>query len=437
MFDPFNNQRKAADSAASVWVAASAGTGKTKVLTDRVLALLLKGSAPQRILCLTFTKAAAAEMSIRLNRRLAQWAIEGDGRLSQELEELLGEKPKAELLDEARRLFARLLDAPGGMRIDTIHAFCQSVLRRFPIEAGVAPHFTVLDERSAAEVLLQARAEILDRKELADALAEIAGHTGEGGFDELIAAVIGARARLEPLLANGVEELLSRLRALLGVEPGETPAKVVAAASHDFDDGMVMAAARALIASNSVSDRQRGEKIAWWLETPPERAARFEEYAECYLTKEGKPRNRIYTKGLFNEPEERGTLDAEAARVEAVMKRRRAAVLHAATLALMAVADALLRSYRGLKQDRALLDYDDLILTTRDMLRRPGRAEWVLFKLDGGLDHILIDEAQDTNPEQWQVVAELAQEFFAGEGARGRDRTIFAVGDVKQSIFSF
>ena len=133
-------------------------------------------------------------------------------------------------------MFARLLDAPGGMRIDTIHAFCQSVLRRFPIEAGVAPHFTVLDERSAAEVLLQARAEILERRDLADALGEIAGHTGEGGFDELIVAVTSARAKLEPLLADGVEDWRRRLRALLRLEPGETPDSVIAAASHDFDE---------------------------------------------------------------------------------------------------------------------------------------------------------------------------------------------------------
>ena len=418
-------------------MAASAGTGKTKVLTDRVLALLLKGNAPQRILCLTFTKAAAAEMSIRLNQRLAQWAIEGDGRLSQELEELLGEKPKAELLDEARRLFARLLDAPGGMRIDTIHAFCQSVLRRFPIEAGVAPHFTVLDERSAAEVLLQARAEILERRDLAGALGEIAAHTGEGGFDELIAAVTSARAKLEPLLADGVEELAARLRALLRLEPGETPDSVIAAASHDFDDGMVRSAALALLDSERVTDRDRGQKIIDWLEVPADRPSRFDAYVECYMTNEGDRRKAIYTKSfLDSEPQEAQTLNDEASRVVAAVTRCRAATLFQATAALMRVAEALLRTYRRLKEDRALLDYDDLILTTRDLLRE-GSAAWVLFKLDGGLDHILIDEAQDTNPEQWQVVAELAQEFFAGEGARGRDRTVFAVGDVKQSIFSF
>jgi ATP-dependent helicase/nuclease subunit A len=437
--DPHVAQRKAADSAASVWVAASAGTGKTKVLTDRVLALLLEGNAPQRILCLTFTKAAAAEMAIRLNDRLSRWAIAGDGVLAQDIGEITGEKnPKAEALDEARRLFARLLDTPGGMRIDTIHAFCQGVLRRFPIEAGIAPHFAVLDERSAAEALLQARSAILDMPALEPALGEIAGHTGEGGFAALIAAVTAARARLEPLLAGGIDPLLVRLRALLNVGAGETAALIVAEACRNFDDGMVRGAARALLDSDKITDRERGAAIIGWLEAPAERAARFDDYVACYLTRKNERRKAIYTRNfLDDEPQEAQILDAECERVTATVARCRAATLYAATAALLRVADALLQTYRRHKQRRALLDYDDLILHTRDLLRRPGVAPWVLFKLDGGLDHILIDEAQDTNPEQWQVIADLAAEFFAGEGARERNRTIFAVGDVKQSIFSF
>ncbi len=419
-------------------MAASAGAGKTKVLTDRVLALLLKGNAPERILCLTFTKAAAAEMAIRLSQRLGEWAIADDVRLTQELEELTGSKPKPALLSAARRLFARLLDTPGGMRIDTIHAFCQSVLRRFPIEAGIAPHFTVLDERSAAEVLQQARAEVLAKPELAAALGEIAAHSGEGGFDQLIGEIVHQRAKLELLSADGLERLLARLRDLIGVAAGDTPENIVAQASRDFDDGMVLAAARSLMDSVKPSDRKRGEAIVGWLEAPAERAARFDAYAACYLTRQDEPRKIIYTKDfLRDEPQEAVTLDAEGARVMAAVTRCRAATVYAATAALMRVADALLHSYRRLKQQRAQLDYDDLILITRDLLRRHGVAPWVLFKLDGGLDHILIDEAQDTNPEQWQVIAGLAEEFFTGEGARTLDRTIFAVGDVKQSIFSF
>ncbi|MGH6990971.1 MAG: UvrD-helicase domain-containing protein, partial [Stellaceae bacterium] len=173
---PHTDQRRAADGAASIWVAASAGTGKTKVLTDRVLALLLRGAVPRRILCLTFTKAAAAEMSIRLGARLSRWSIADDGGLATQIEEITGAPPKRETIDEARRLFARLLDTPGGMRIDTIHAFCQGVLRRFPIEAGIAPHFTVLDEGSAAEVLIETRGAILGQPDLAPAIAKIARH---------------------------------------------------------------------------------------------------------------------------------------------------------------------------------------------------------------------------------------------------------------------
>jgi ATP-dependent helicase/nuclease subunit A len=426
------------ESTASVWVAASAGTGKTKVLTDRVLTLLLGGSAPQRILCVTFTKAAAAEMSIRLGDRLSEWAIAGDGKLAKDLEALIGAAPKAEQLDEARRLFARMLDTPGGMRIDTIHAFCQSILRRFPIEAGIAPHFEVMDERSAAEALAQARAEILELSALAPALAEIAGHVAEGGFATLIDELVRERARLSELLDDGLDAVLARLRRSLDLAPDDTAAGIVARACVEFDDGLVLAAARALIGSEKPSDRERGADMARWLETPARRIAHFDDYVHCFFTDKGEPRQRLYTKnfGIF-ESQEAATLDAEAARIAEAVARRRAAALYAATAALSQVGQAVLAAYERHKERRVLLDYDDLILKTRDLLRRPGVAPWVLFKLDGGLDHILIDEAQDTNPEQWQVIAALAEEFFSGEGARDSDRTVFAVGDTKQSIFSF
>jgi ATP-dependent helicase/nuclease subunit A len=435
---PLEGQRRAADRAASVWVAASAGTGKTKVLTDRVLALLLGGASPRRILCLTFTKAAAAEMSIRLAHRLSHWSIAADGTLATAIAEITGTPPGAEMLDEARRLFARLLDTPGGMRIDTIHAFCQSVLRRFPLEAGVAPHFTVLDERSAAEALIEARNAILDRPDLAAAIAEIARHAGDGGFDDLIKTLAGERARLEPLLADGVEPVKAPLRDLLGVGVNETAEGLVAAACRDFDDGLVLAAARALIADGSKTDAARGDDMARWLEAVAARDARFDDYCDCFFTQKGEPLKSIYTKGFAKaHPQEAAALDAEAGRVRDAVARRKAAALHAATAAVLEIAAALSQTYASHKERRALLDYDDLILKTRDLLSRPGVAPWVLFKLDGGLDHILIDEAQDTNPEQWQVIERLAAEFFVGEGARDADRTVFAVGDVKQSIFSF
>jgi len=153
-------QQRAADPAHSVWVAASAGSGKTKVLSDRVLSLLLSGVEPSRILCLTFTRAAAAEMSNRIAERLRRWTAAGDKALADDIRKITGSFPDDDRRRLARQLFARVLDAPGGMKIETLHAFCQSLLRRFPLEAEVAPHFELLDERSAAELMKGAQEEV-------------------------------------------------------------------------------------------------------------------------------------------------------------------------------------------------------------------------------------------------------------------------------------
>jgi ATP-dependent helicase/nuclease subunit A len=440
-------QEKPTDVGASVWVAASAGTGKTKVLTDRVLALMLAGSAPQRILCLTFTKAAAAEMANRLNERLSLWTTLDDGKLAQDLAALTGAVPEEAVRDRARQLFARALDAPGGMRIETIHAFCQSLLRRFPIEAGVAPHFALMDERSAAEALGEVRESVLaaaragEHRALAAALAEVTRHhVTEQRFDELMNLLVFERARLRQAAAEGEERFAARLARELGVAPEESADRIVAAAARKDagDEASLREAAQAMIASPSPRDRDGGEKLAAWLAEGDRRADVFDEYLLIFFTQKGERRVDIVTRSLAaRNPEVQNTLLAEAERLGEVQRRRRAAALYAATRALIRLGGAMLDAYERLKEGRALLDYDDLVLKARRLLRRPGVASWVLFKLDGGLDHVLIDEAQDTNPEQWDIVQALAEEFFAGKGARAERRTVFAVGDAKQSIYSF
>ena len=442
--DPNRRQRAAADVEASIWVAASAGTGKTKVLTDRVLALMLAGSAPSRILCLTFTKAAAAEMANRLNARLSNWATAKDGSLAQDLQGLTGAMPDAAMLDHARRLLARVLDTPGGMRIETIHAFCQSLLRRFPIEAGVAPHFDVMDERSAGEALAAAREEVLAAARgggaLAGALADVTRLVTENGFDEIMSQLTLERGRLRHAIAGGHARFGAELGRVLEVPPGTTEGDVVAGACAigAGDEAALRVAARAMLASCGVRDQERGARMAAWLADPPARVTTFADYLCAFFTQEGKPFQDIVSKGLATkEPSVAAAVAAEADRLAAVKRRRSAVALHTATAALVRLGDALLAAYDRHKEARARLDYDDLVLKARDLLRRPGVAPWVLFKLDGGLDHILIDEAQDTNPDQWEVVQALADEFFAGEGARAARRTVFAVGDAKQSIYSF
>ena len=441
-------QRNAADPTQSVWVAASAGAGKTKVLTDRVMRLLLDGAPPARLLCLTFTRAAAAEMANRINRDLGRWTLVDDATLDVELAALTGSLPDDETRRRARRLFAAVLDAPGGLKIMTIHAFCQSLLGRFPLEAGLAPHFEVLDERGAAELLRDAQTAVLVAARvggvpgLAAALAEVSGHVNEDAFHDLMDALRGARGRLRALLSHhgDVDGLIDATWRLLGVETGETVDDVVGAACADGAfDATALAAACAALDHGSDADVARGGGIARWLAAPAaERQAGFGNYLKIFLTADLAARKSLITKkAQAADPDAVDALIAEQLRLLDVVERRNAVTVARATAALLRLGGALLDEYDRHKAARARLDYDDLVLAAGRLLARPGVAPWVLYKLDGGLDHILVDEAQDTSPEQWCVIARLADEFFAGVGAREILRTVFVVGDEKQSIFSF
>lgn len=433
--DPSHDQRRAAHPRTSVWVSASAGTGKTKVLTDRVLTLLLDGTPPHKILCLTFTKAAAAEMANRIAERLKDWATLADADLELKLRDLLGTAADAEQTRLARRLFAQVLDVPGGMKIQTIHAFCQSLLRRFPLEAGLAPHFQVMDDRDSAELLQLARDEVMAAaREAADpalaaALSEVVRWVGEGGFPDLLDQLAGDRGRLKRMAG-------APLRHRMDLGTDDTPETVIAGACADsaFAVEDCRAAVRVL-EKGSPTDQKNAAAMAAWLADPDGRALGFDAYKKVFLTTEDEIRARLATKACAAALP---VLQAEAERLLRVVERHRAAVIVQASESLLTLGRALLAAYERHKDARALLDYDDLILgTVRLLSESAGAAAWVLFKLDGGIDHVLVDEAQDTNPDQWAVVRALTDEFFAGLGARPQIRTVFAVGDAKQSIYSF
>ena len=441
-------QRRALHPDESVWVAASAGTGKTKVLTDRLLALMLGGTDPARLLCLTFTRAAAAEMANRVNKRLATWTTMPPGALAQELVALTGRFPREDDIARARQLFARVLDVPGGAKIVTIHAFCQSLLSRFPIEAGVPPEFAVIDERSAGEALAEAAEAVINaaRSEqgradgLAEALAIVARYAPEERFVELMREIVAERGKVRLALADGEAVLRRRLWAKFSVPHQATLDGLMAAfcAPGAADDAGLRATAAAL-ADGSPSDRERGAILARWCGDPAQRHGMLDQYIDAFLTARGEIRQILVTRAAAAKAagDAVAVLQAEAARIVRFVAERAGLGLIDATVALARVGDAVLAAYERRKRLHGLLDYDDLVLKALDLLRRSGVAPWVLFKLDGGLDHILIDEAQDTNPEQWEIVAALAAEFFAGDGAGDRIRTVFAVGDAKQSIYSF
>ncbi len=433
-------QARAADPGASAWVEASAGSGKTKLLTDRVLRLLLAGVEPGRILCLTFTKAAAAEMATRLARALGAWATAEDDALGGALAKLTGWVPDAAERMAARQLFVRVLEQPGGMRISTIHAFAQSLLRAFPLEAGIAPQFGVVEEQDSRALLARERDAVLAATPDRDALEDLARLVPPARFGELVDTLAKARSRLLRAVEQrqGLPGLRNALALRLGLLPDATSEDTVLEAGCDIDAAPLNAAAAALKASRNANDRERGASInAWIAQDVPGRAARWDEWRTILLTKDGDPRKRFATKDAGAAQQSiQDTLTAEAERVAQIQNTRAAARLLAATMALLAIGTPVLRRYQAAKDRAGLLDYDDLIAGAERLLDDPGSA-WVLFKIDGGLDHVLLDEAQDSNPDQWGIVRALTGEFFVGEGAREARRSVFAVGDVKQSIYAF
>jgi ATP-dependent helicase/nuclease subunit A len=443
-------QLRAADPGNSAWVSANAGTGKTYVLVLRVLRLLLSGAAPSSILCLTFTKAAAAEMSNRLIARLGYWAAMSDENLAIELAGFLQRAPRPEELELARCLFARVLDAPGGLNIMTIHAFCDRVLRRFPLEAGVPPGFTILTDEDRAALLREASDTVLreaagnPRGTLGAALTTVVSYAGEARFQELLQAVIAKQDLLARLIReqdDGDDPFAGIARALklaLGARHDDTPDSIVVDQAAAAPDALITAAIR-MLSEGKASDRDLAADLrkAMGKSGTPRREA----LAAAFLTDKATARSdsRFITKALREAYA--GTADALCRARDAFAAlevRRRALSAALASAALLRLAEAIIARYEAAKAERLAMDFDGLIAKTASLFQRSDAAAWVLFRLDADLRHILVDEAQDTSPRQWELVRALTAEFFAGEGAEGEQpHTMFAVGDEKQSIYGF
>ena len=437
--DPNDLQRKAADPAASAWVAASAGSGKTKVLSDRVLNLLLAGTPPEKILCLTFTRTAAAEMANRIAKRLAKWASEEEEKLVTELTDLAGTPPDAKRIAQARRLFARLLDTAGGLKVTTLHGFCQSLLKRFPLEAGVSPQFDILDEPGAKELLAQAQSTVLSDPAHESDLDTITSVTKEDVFLDVLTEMTAHLPDLKRINArfSSEREMIAAYEKRLDLPAGSTAESLkrdFCRLSDDRRNGL-KSAADVLSASSTATDKKNAGKIYPFLAADEEeKLVLLDGYLDVFLTKSNTVRSKLACK---ESEVALPALQAEADKALILIKRLENIENLRVSLALFRIGLAILNEYTALKDNRGVMDYDDLIAATKALLNGSGAAAWVLFKLDGGIDHILVDEAQDTSPDQWEIIKALAEEFFAGAGLRHTNRTLFAVGDKKQSIFSF
>ncbi|MEO6580251.1 MAG: double-strand break repair helicase AddA [Sphingomicrobium sp.] len=436
------DQRQAADPSAHASLSASAGTGKTHVLTARVFLLLLRGVRPESILCLTFTKAGAAEMANRIGERLAAWVRMPDAALKKELF-ALGEPTAPPMLQHARRLFARVLEAPGGLRIQTIHAFAQTLLAAFPAEAGIAPGFRPIEGRAEQELARHTLADLVASAETtgdAGLIADIQALSMRLGEEGAISYLAACARRAEAFAGLGVRDQIEpRLRALVGL-----PAENVVEFLHNAcgDDSFDCALLHALVASNeawgTASGRSHVEAIRNWLALDPK--GRFETiHLISKVVMKGDGDQRAASSGQIKaNPNYQSLSDDSYAAFSWLMAMKSAAGLASVQAAGLRAGQAYSAAYTRAKLAAGVADFGDLIAWTRKLLETPGMGDWVRFKLDRRTDHVLIDEAQDTNADQWAIVKALAEEYFTGSSeTEGRWRTLFMVGDFKQAIFRF
>jgi ATP-dependent helicase/nuclease subunit A len=438
-------QREASDPSVSAWVSANAGSGKTYVLAQRVIRLLLDGTDPAKILCLTFTKAAAANMANRVFGELSKWASHDDAALDEAIKQIGVKSVDAALRARARRLFAQALETPGGLKVQTIHAFCTRLLHQFPFEANVAARFEVLDERAQNELLDRTRLAVLleaaasPQSETGRALAAATAGVADSSFVQVIDEAVRQREKISAWIApaGGVDAAMADLCGALEISPGDT--------IENIDEQMVngpifppadWAAVAKLCAASSTRDQEQARRLKTASDATGE--ARKLAYLSIFFTDKETPRAAVITATLAKQhPAVAELLSREQGRLETLQERRRAVICRDNTSALLTIANQVIVRYRAEKERRGVLDYEDLISLTLDLLSRV-EAAWVHYKLDLGIDHVLVDEAQDTSPRQWEIIERLVSEFTAGKGAReGRNRSIFAVGDEKQSIFSF
>jgi ATP-dependent helicase/nuclease subunit A len=398
-------QLKASNPEFSTWVAASAGTGKTKILTDRVLRLLLSGANFNKILCITFTNAAAGEMKERIASSLARWSLLTDDQLEDDITDIIGRAPSRAQQIKARILYELYLRADEKINIQTIHSFCQSLLKKFPVEAGISPNFKVIDENKSNFILQKIKKKLLIQPEL-----ELINDFLITNFHELIIdEILGEIIQHKTKFSYRSEDIYTESKKIIKNLSKINQSKYQLILEHPIIQDIV------------------GFNIS------PEELKNF------FLNKDGEKRKRIVAQKIAK-PGSSLYQDLELFQEEIYKLDQDERALHLENYSklLALLSGFIIHSYESYKISKGLLDYDDLIIYANKLLTASEAKEWVLYKLDGGIDHLLVDEAQDTSFSQWQIIESIIEEFYSGESSTSeKNRTIFVVGDEKQSIFSF
>lgn len=421
----------------SAWVFASAGSGKTKILVDRVLRLLLEDVSPAKILCLTFTKVAAAEMESRINSALAEWVLCSDVELVKKLQELSGNSPSTIEIKKARTLFVKILDEEAKIKVQTIHSFCQSLIKIFPFEAKVSPNFELLEENREKLLLRQAQKEVMkkaqENESLKNLIKKINSKLHDEALMDLTSELISKRERIVALKENffGIEGIVNEIFKKFSLTKNDNEEKFITEFLENFDRQEISQLASELETSGSTKNIEMANRIKSFLNSPT--FENFSEYKLAFFTQKNEAR-KVAGKnadGLM------AVMDEQRQLIKKISDKFNSLKIANDTSLLLNFVDQILQNYAALKKQNSFLDYNDLIIETNRLLANPDFSDWIKMKMDSNFDHILIDESQDTNQQQWAIIKALSEDFFSGESAAKNQRSIFIVGDEKQSIFSF
>lgn len=438
-------QQQASDPSNSVWVFASAGSGKTKVLTDRVLRLLLSGVPANKILCLTYTNAAANEMQNRIYKNLSEWILLQRDELENLLFEISGKKPSNDEIKTAQSLFIKVLDDESPLKIQTIHSFCQNLIKIFPFEVGIQPNFEIIDEKKEKILLLKARKHILQKAVLNDNLrnviTSITSRLGEENLFDLINEFLKQKEKITLLKEEffNIENITNEISKTLGIKLDENKENLFLWLKNEIekDCADLKNLAQELEDSKAKSDINTKLAIqnAINLQSDDKKLF-FDSYKDAFLTKENEPRKIVITKAYQNDKND-NLIKEQQKLLTTFLEKEIALQIAKSSADILRLVDEILQEYFLLKRKNSYLDYNDLIIKTNQLLQNPQYCQWVKYKTDGFFDHILIDESQDTNEFQWNIIKAITEDFFSGSSSSTKNRSIFIVGDEKQSIFSF
>lgn len=429
----------------NIWLSANAGTGKTHVLINRLLRLILNNTQPDKIICITYTTAAATEIQNRIIEYAQKWIISSDEEILKDFHAISGDNTTLSKQDFLllREKLGLILDFPERLKIQTIHSFCQSILKSFPLEANIAPFFSVMDEIEKNELIDTAINSTIndftvnqegEKSNLADAIYRLLNNYSPFTIKSNLKNLIYERIKISQTLSNypSLYEYSHYLSNVFELPSTNKQELVIDFAERNL--ARLEYLGKAYLQA-SKSHIHKSEIINEFLKNK-----NFSTISPIFLTSELKNRETIINKKLSdNDDKLKFIITNLQEDFQVLYDRIKSINLYNSTRDFLTIFQNVNSVFEELKKQKYLLDYDDLIEKTHQLFSNKNNLlrEWILYKLDGGIDHILLDEAQDTNPHQWEVIKTITEEFFSSDETEGNHRTLFVVGDEKQSIYSF